>query len=484
MPIRYFFIFCIFIFCFSTANAQHVTIEGKKFKIGSENFYPLVMNFRMEPAYDDYTNTYFVASNHNYGVGPWDEFTATNCATEIQTNYNYIADMGFNALRVTEISPYYDETTGGLFFTFQEVNSNTNSYVGTSTIQIYPTVSSDPGMAKVLAVYDKILDLANNTIKTSTSSSSPLKVILLLGQGGQPGAHTISAAQISAWNDFYAAVATHFAANTNSYMDALFAIDFENEPGEFISSPNTKKEICDIVSGWNTSVKSNDDQILTTIGLNTSTEVFAWDPAALHIDFASFHDYPDYHNIFNDIYTLSSTQNAMKQRIANEFYYFNQICTIPWIIGETGFSATASTITTDAIGTLSDMGNYASYTLDAVCNCGGQGYSWWEFQDAASGVLQSGMNPSSSSEKQPIVDNFRNYIHRTTGPCPTDYSPTYDATKMYYNPYGFSTTNPANKFVSSTVTDQNGLPVRNALIELSVFDGYINPKDPKTATLT
>jgi hypothetical protein len=108
--------------------------------------------------------------------------------------------------------------------------------------------------------------------------------------------------------------------------------------------------------------------------------------AVLNLDFFSFHIYPNIRK-FDQNRVDSMNQAKYKLRYLNEMFWYNLNSSRPWMIGETGFSAAPGLNTANLIDKNKLFGNkinqkdFANYSLESACNCGGSGYSYWEFQD-------------------------------------------------------------------------------------------------------
>lgn len=148
------------------------------------------------------------------------------------------------------------------------------------------------------------------------------------------------------------------------------------------------------------------------------------------------------------------------------------------MVGETGFMAKNNASVNDGMnGTLIDMGNFVNHSLNNTFNCGGSGYSWWQYQDLDWGVwggdnygiLEHNMMPP-SAEKQPAVSIFKNYIPQQTSACSVDYSPYFDQNRTYYNPFGYTSSN--DKKITRHVIDQYGNPIKNAVVRVTTDFGY------------
>ena len=450
-----------------------VTIRGKQFKINDVGYYPMVMNYSLQSVYNISNSENYLSPDHSYNITNDFECDGTSaCEEQIQNDLNYIAGMGFNAVRICGLSPkYYSES--GLYL-------RSSSYPAGAirdSILINPSAPNDPGLLRLLSYYDNILALANTTVNNITSQAAPLKVIfVLIGNSSD-----FDIAEQNEWDLLFNAISAHMATTTNN--NAFFAYDLMNEPLYTLTVLKTKQEACNMVGTWYNTIKTNDPNHFVTIGLHGRPDVFSFDPAILKLDFISLHYYPEDWKEYEDR-SDSVMQERARNRTVNELYWMQQSCPMPWIIGETGFSAATGDpvhqenfgISEGLWGTLSDFGDYTLHSLNATCNCGASGYSWWSYQDLSYyglggmflhnffGLLERRSLPELSAEKQPAVNNFRNYIPGITGPCPVDYSPDYDINKLYYNPYQHPLNDIDLCHVSGTVTNQYGDKIKDAVV--------------------
>jgi len=451
------FILFLLLFCTSTM-AQQVTLKGRDFFVGNERFYPMVMNYCLYPVLNN--GNYFISRDRSYNTTPNCTHPVA-CSEQIEADFNAIAGMGFNVVR-TGIQPQYIHGQGLVFIFYSPVNSNTFQ------VPVYPSNPLDPGMAIILPLYEKILELAHH---------ASLKVILLL-----KGDRTeLNDTEVALRKAFIEAVALYLS-NSN-YRNALMAYDILNEPDYHVRPLPAKQRACEIISTWYDAIKSKDPHGLVTIGNCGTSDIFSFDPSILKVDFNSLHFFPGYVSRPYEDRTNASIQQKIRLRMANEFYQMNQASIVPWIIGETSFSASGSQygIAEGLDGTLADQGDYVNFSLHAVCNCGGSGYSWWHYMDAYRHNINSGNFgrnffgllerwPAPQVEKQPAVNLFRNYTPQITAPCPVDYSSTFDENKIYYNPFGY--TAPNNLKITRIVVDQDGNPIKDAAVKVTTFFGY------------
>jgi hypothetical protein len=456
--------------------AQYVHLRGKDFYVGNEKFYPMVINYNLW-AVTKYGN-YFLAPDASYNTTyyKYECDGVPTCTYQMQVQFDYIVGMGFNTVRIAGFCPTYIPNTG-LVVDFK-------NYYGGPEIRLFlnPSDPVDPGMLAVKAMYDKVLDVAN---------AASLKVIFIMTRSSKKEGE-MTDIKVDAWADYLAALASHFKNSNNG--NALLAYDLINEPAYNIEPLPTKQRACEIISTWYDSIKKNDPHHLVTIGNCGYSDIFSFDPSILKVDFNSIHYYPHF-KPFEDK-TNPGIQELARIRTANELYWFNQSSIVPWIVGETSFSASEywDAVQYNLHGMLTDQEAYAAFSLDAACNCGASGYSWWQYKDKLGG------NPASTTFRstfygilarwgdgqpggydpfieKPAVNIFRNYIPGATGaPCPVDYSPIFDASKVYYNPYRYEYPADTTKVIKRRVVDkQTREPIKDAVVRVKVSMGRIDP---------
>jgi hypothetical protein len=448
----------LFLFLFGAfyCMSQPVTLKGKDFYVGNTKFYPVVMNFSVTGVDDN--GNYFLSADNGYGAtNSYECSNMSDCSDQLLAHFNYLVGIGFNTVRIVGIAPHYSSQIGFAFRFKPKTNPGANPLV-----EMNPTDSSDPIMVTILPFYSKILEIAD---------SASLKVILLLKEDKTAMDDT----EIELRRVFLEIIASYI--NNSNYRDALLAYDLINEPDYHDSVYKTKQKACEIISTWYDAIKANDPRHLITIGNCGLDDIWSYDPSILKVDFNSLHYYPEYSVKPYEDLNLSSIQQKMRDRTINDLYWFNQASIVPWIIGETGFTARKDAGINDGLsGTLNDMGDFVSHSLNNTCNCGAGGYSWWQYQDLdwgiwgkpSSGLLEHKDMPP-SAEKQPAVNIFKNYTPQITAPCPVDYSPAFDESKLYYNRYGYTAS--SNKKITSYVKDQNGNPIKDAVVRVCTHFG-------------
>ncbi len=271
----------------------------------------------------------------------------------------------------------------------------------------------------------------------SAAQQVNIKVQLLVG-----GKEVDNPAYSGSFTSYLQAIASNFSNNST-----LYSYDFLNEPGYFHNMPQTKGDVCSLVEDWNNAIHDNSTNHLTTIGLSSSGEVFKWDPGILKLDFLSFHLYPD----------ILASEGYDKQkaidRVKSEMKWIAETSELPWIIGETGFAANSNDLITYDFGSLQDQKDYVKQTIEFVRDCGGNGYSWWQYQDVWWG---------SDDEDMGLIDHFNVLKPAISEIINFDFDLlgiTCSKPLNYYNFYNYS-----NYHVSGLIKDQNDQPIENAVI--------------------
>ena len=327
--------------------SNYISMDGKVFKDGEQDFYPVVMNYSMDVhSKKTDSSVTFLASprggyhpeygnEENKNMDPWGR-NEKELLSIIGAHFTSIKDMGFNSLRVTGFTStdIYNERKG--FHTWSKIDIS-NSEEGNRNIT--------EGMVPLLK---QILQLAEE---------SQLRVILLL-----------SAIETQPENqlNFYNKIATSLKDEKS-----LMAYDFYNEPLYFDKGSYTKNETKAFVESYNKSIKDVSPNHLTTIGLSHYKIVSEWDPELMDVDFLSFHLYPYWSKNLDKL-----------ERFEAKFYWIAQNITKPWIIGETGLNTAKGCEPLNwSWGNYADQLEFMSYSLKLNRMAGASGYSWWSFQD-------------------------------------------------------------------------------------------------------
>ncbi len=440
------------ILTFGQSFQNFITLDGKQFKDGSNDFYPIAVNYSI--AIYEKSNVQFISSHLQH--------TETNNITclnaqdgldEINEDLRDIAAMGFNSVRLFGLrfgklcnNVGCTEYTSGNAQVIYNLNSSGN-FANTY-------IEDNYDINEMIFFLKQFLDLAE---------ANGLRVIYLT-QGDfifpLPSCTTNCAEINSAYIDYLQTLAV--SSNIVNHK-ALLAYDLFNEPLYFFNdfqSYNNKTGYCEIVKDWKSALTS-DENHLTTIGLISSNEVFKFDPNLMDVDFISLHNYNE-----------GGTQNTLLRNIK----WFSKFSEKPWIIGETSYSAKAidgsSPLVDDSSypydeGSIIDQKDYFVETFDLCHDCQGSGYSWWLHKDVPwfSDANQSsylnyyGMQTRVNKQDKPIVDELNN--RRLTETLATSLNNCILSDNIYYDVLN-SSTYPYT--FSGTIVDENDIPIEGAVV--------------------
>ena len=253
---------------------EFVFIDGNTFAVGDSAFFPIMVNYKVEPL--KIGNEVVISPARYYeNTTEYEAYTKRQVLNQIKGHMQLMKEMGFNSIRVC----------------MDVLSRNEHGYYYHSPTPAY--LKADESL--ILNAIDDFLDIANE---------KGLKVMLLIKPPFE-----------DELKNFAIAILKHCANNPT-----LFAYDFMNEPLYFDpAKERSKEDALDIVSGWKEMVDDNAPHQLFTIGFSEPIEVFEWDPSILPVDFVQFHTY---HPL----------------RVPNEIWWYANYVNKPWIIGETSFS--------------------------------------------------------------------------------------------------------------------------------------------------
>lgn len=394
----------------SQTNSGYVYLSGKQFKINGVNFYPMVINYSVK-LISNGSGGFYLSPQPSSCI-TWDsniqDFTCgtpTSCMNKLQSDMTKMVSMGFNTIRV------------GI-----GVKNQNGVLASDYGVQLSPPYTQH------FAYIDQLLSII---------SASGLKVIF--GTGGGSKIDLIS----NDYKNYLSALSSHLKNNTT-----VFAYDLFNEPiGADVTQD--KNIICGMVRDWYYSIKYNAPYQHVTIGLSGIEDVLGWDPGIMTLDFISFHPYP-----------ISRTNWTNVER---DLKWFSKVVKTPWIIGETGFGGTDQIITPPCtnVGSEYDQKQYALFTLQRSQDCSSSGYSWWVYQEFKYddcpnlGAIQNyyGLKQRSPNDlNKQAATAFQNFVlNPINSNC---ISPS-----NYYNSNNYTTFE-----VSGTIHDQNGNPIKDAVI--------------------
>ena len=262
-----------------------VYLEDGVFKIDGEEFFPLMVNYKIDirKIGDD-----VVVSPADYyeNVGVFESNTKEEILRQFANHIELMKEMGFNTFRACVDVIRNDD--GGKYYETPE------------------------GKVYLQGNYDMIIDGIEDML--NVAARHEMKVMLLL-----------KPAMDKELEDFTIALFKRFTDNPT-----ILAYDLMNEPLYFDTEPQRKKEdAVAIVKKWNKMVRKYAPHHLFTIGFAEPIEVFEWDPSMLPVDFVQIHTY---HPL----------------RIPNEIWWYSHYVGKPWMIGETSLPADNDSISYDS----------------------------------------------------------------------------------------------------------------------------------------
>lgn len=460
--------------CKGSLNGQgtgYVRLEGKQFIDHNGNpFYPLLVNWGAMIQKNG-LNYYPSVYSH---YGPTIDFecqSGFSCRQQILNQFNNIRSMGFNGIRLFGLYPEIELSTGNYVFNVYDQNSNkfTKSVLDPLELNI------------LLSTYSELLSIA-----ADVNGSEPFYIII--NTGGQSNKDE-NGNEIYSWSNFQPQFC-YFLEKLGQQLQnepLLLAYDFYNEPCYHIPfsqyGVENKEESCLLVSDWVKAIRTYDQSHLTTLG-NCWDETIRFDPACLKIDFNSPHFYP-YAAFYG--HTEQTRVWDYEDQVKGLLYWMGKNMPIPWIIGETGFTANDGVLPSPTWqdnfnGTEAEQGDFASFSVNRTKDCSASGFSWWSYADyfwAPNNSTKRGTNyfgllkreittcpdpldPCPDMYKTPVTTFFSNYGNN---PLPPINSANCTAPDNYLDPFNHEVKN-ANGIgeVTGTVTDQDGNPIGDALV--------------------
>ena len=387
--------------------------------VAGQPFYPRVMNYGITFASNVNGST---NPAHIYITpdGPYDRLiddafecnSQSSCQSQLLAHFNQIASMGFNTVRITGLMPEMFKAAESAPAVLRlGVRTNTGAWATKYQIDF------DLDQPSTLAV--RYFQLVNGVLDMAALAG--LKVIVLTGielrwstpYTGQPPTPDLKFLGTDA--QLYA-TALYRLADGLKAEEELMAYDLLNEPawrgGTDIRSLS-KSTVCDYTSAWYNAVKDGSDgHHLVTLGGIPKADLGNWDPAVMKLDFYSPHPYiePDW----TDGWDMTSAIERYKA----ELYWTARKSTMPWMVGETGFSAddqmnfeignNSSWVLLRPEpeyhrmpymhGSEDEQADFAEMSMDLTREYLGSGYSWWNFQNSKS--------PPITAEPEKYLGNF------------------------------------------------------------------------------
>lgn len=391
-------------------DPNFVSLENGSFHLNEKPFYPIAINYMVALRTDSIE--FWPSPYPEYGPLANRELLDKDSSLKtLKADLDMIKQMGFNTVRFANIGEVKREAGVNEFFYINTIFNKTDS----------TRITFKDGITYVryLKAIDELVELAKN---------AGLKIIFLVKLQEDARGPKL----------FLEKVMTHFKKEPT-----IMAYDLFNEPLYFHKIERTKPEIFKITKQWQNFIRKYAPHQLTTIGLTGIREVFEWDPNILNVDFLSFHPYEYEPN-----------------QVMNEVYWYGKYVEKPWIIGETSFPSNNDTIKYE------DQSLFAKKTLEQVCNCGGIGYSWWQYKDVTWGSYHAdymgvvNWHGSTTTDKgsmiygtpKPVAKIFKEYKPMKL----KDHCIKLD---NYYN-----LSNYKDHRILGTILDENDKPIEGAII--------------------
>ncbi len=412
--------FILFNSMFVCSFGQFIKLDGRQFKDeNGEDFYPMVMNYWVDLVYKgelqepvENFDSIKLAPYMKFGSSPgYDIPSIEHGIGRIYTDFQEIKNLGFNVVRLVlnmEKDTLY--TTDGFYFKLNKFDMLWYDSLNIPLkVHVYPPYDpvSDPNTK---FFFDKYIELAK------LADSVGLK--LWIGCGG--GWVIYSDQNINDYTNYLGAMANYIHGYS---LHNLFCYEFYGEPSSsekfyppYPTWPNhTKPQICQIANKWDSTMKINDPDHLTTLGGTELNDPGLWDPTCLNVDFTNIHLYPDVRTFEwktssspngNDPDFLSHTFKRFKDLL----YLYDQKFIKPYIFGETSFPG--ENIHNNhymkypyaVYGDEEDGRDFVEEMFSLVKNSKASGFQWWLFQNLHWAELNEDSIPS------PKPNNYLNDV--------------------------------------------------------------------------
>jgi hypothetical protein len=489
----------------------HAYLEGRNFMRNGVPFYPIVMNYSIEFMTDDANLGQDTAAVLLSPAGAYDMNYVhiecddqPECDAQLLAHFAKLQSMGFNTIRLTGQRLRLTKDQFGAPMLSYGIRLD-DWYVDPYLRPMVGPTFTDPWSMKFFDSFKRFLDLA---------TSVGMNVIFLVSPASvEVGTQDYYAIDAQPGRDLVAQFLTRLTEELH-LRPSLMAIDLLNEP-IWVHTDNhlkdlTKQQVCDITTQWYDAVHAaSAPHPLVTLGGYGATEAGSWDPAVMKLDFYSAHVYPE------PTAVTDHDVQAMRDRVLAELHWIGSTCTMPWIVGESAFSADDDTVDPMDIefnwgaqhldadpahhkwpfmhGSEAEQLDFADAGLTATRQALGSGYSWWGFQNDRFGGEGTLGIAVQIVDKRTYLANFwgvLKYGNEAGGPAPWDIArPWRD--KLVVSAFqnadespisGALGTEPANYFNwhwltgavinSGTVRDQNNLPVSHGIVEVA-WPGYV-----------
>ncbi|HRH65729.1 MAG TPA: T9SS type A sorting domain-containing protein [Bacteroidia bacterium] len=486
---------CLLWFCVN-AQSDFIKIRGRQFFDNEgQPFYPMHAVYfldviypealfqpgppAMNPVSDPYINQYYIAPNAWYGSltmnGKYESYLESGSLALIEKDFRKIKEMGFNGVRLSNSSwrynLQYDDWENGWVDIFpQDFFLKTwpdKNHYRKDVVMLRRPYDQDPFLDRYLVLLDSVLGRASN------AGINVLMDVSVFGIYNFPSA-------VDDLQELLRIYGNHFKENKT-----LMGYVIIQEPTYTDLPSHVKSDICEKVNLFYETLHnpSCDTNHLITIGMIDVQDVLEWDPAVLKVDFLMPHVYP----FFRD-YEQLNMEDGIK-RVLGKLYWISKNYPIPWFIGETNILASDDAILPGQMQAPESLQKqFVDSFLEQVHNCSGSGFTYFAYQESGrhdvsggpfyndgSGILRMGnlTNENDNRYDKEFVTDIRNYFDNRPPPnaelCskPDNYYDPYNA-KRHSEDYFPPGTIP---MIKGTVTDQNGSPIKNAVVTVYAFTG-------------
>jgi hypothetical protein len=510
-------------------HAQYITLQGDQFlDEQGEPFFPMIMSYYVDYYYpagsppDTVTPSAAQVQSLRYGrsstLGNDGEYgyPANQGPESILQDLRELKAQGFNTLRF--LSNVKTRSNGRMGLEVKEYPTGQHKLLLAIEPPYVPDINVNPTL---WFHFNRMLDVC------SLANSLGMKVLLepfmnnamLAGMPGDP--------ELEEHLELLEVLAGFIHANQ---VTNILAYELFGEPtygDQDVDPVHTKAEICQLAKSWNSALKSNDPNHLTTIGGVQFDDVFreGWDPLILDVDFASVHPYPDVSRYEWEADPTTFLDKAFDRYLSLVAWY-DKYLTKPYIISETGIQceepfshpsgASNPWISYQAnavYGNEQDQDDFIRAVLPVLKGGRCAGFGWWLMQNGHEdpeppngplppppakmtgryyGLLRFGdplQVPGTTGYEHLRKDAAETLVAWAIAPPPAAiYQPPaqLDMAHRYYNPYlhpvntGTVWTDQNDKEYYGTlagrVVDQFGSPVPGAAIKGYSFVGRTSPQ--------
>ena len=385
------------------SDTDFIYLKDNHFELRNEKFFPVMLNYVISCR--DIDNTFIISPSIDYEeVGVFESNTKEEIEHQMSGHFQLIKEMGFNSIRLC----------------FDRIDSQINDK------KIKYFYYTDGKEYFINTDYEQILSGLETLV--NIAGEKGLRIMLLIKNPWED----------KDLEDFTKKILLHFKDNP-----VIFAYDLMNEPLYFDTDDlRNKTGLFKVISYWQDIIYEYAPNQLFTIGLAEPIEVNIWDPALLPVDFVAFHTY---HPL----------------RVKSEIYWYSTYCGKPWMLGETSLPSDNDSIPYE------HQTDFLREVYQYVVDCGGAGFGWWDFQEAAHGNFEARFTGILNHEGITTTQDGRYSIIGTIKPAArllpelVNYQPQEKVRPInYFNMLGY------NNYVikGKVINKKNDQPIEGAVI--------------------